>query len=85
MSFQLSYAITVARGDAKDAPDFGMEPSGCALCHTFTCAKARLSTRVCLAICSYHSRAAVNVGMRHPMACIYQSGGYSVAVMLAAL
>lgn len=28
----------------------------CVSHHTFTCAKARLSTRVCLAICSYHSR-----------------------------
>ena len=80
-----SYAITVVGGDANDAPDFGMVSAGCALCHTFTCAKARLSTRVCLANCSYHSPAAGNGGMRHPMACSYQSGGYSIAVTLAAL
>jgi hypothetical protein len=80
-----SYAITVVRGDGNDTPEFGMELAGCALCHAFTCAKARLSTRVYLANCSYHIPAAGNGGERHPMACTYQSGGYSVAVTLAAL
>ena len=60
MNFQLYSALTLSQsnpGDANDVPDFGMESAGCALSHhTFTCAKARLSTRVCLANGSYHSR-----------------------------